>query len=102
MLAMRPHPHAVRLWTLVQIDSYQYRNNTLILFATQYKNDNTTFHRSSAVFGGLRIQKKELFLLEVQSSTDKKLATTQDRQTLQNSEEKQYCQDWMLRLVVNN
>jgi len=33
-------------------------------------------------------------------STDKKLATTQDRQTLQNSDEKQYCQWWILRLVV--
>jgi len=30
------------------------------------------------------------FLLDVQSSADKRLATTQDRQTLQNSDEKQY------------
>jgi len=28
------------------------------------------------------------------------LTTTQDRQTLQNSDEKQYCQYWILRLVV--
>jgi len=27
---------------------------------------------------------------------DKKLATTQDGQALQNSDEKQYCQYWML------
>jgi len=30
--------------------------------------------------------------VDVQFSTDKKLATTQDRQTLQNSDEKQYSQ----------
>jgi len=30
----------------------------------------------------------------------KNLATTQDRQTLQNSDEKQDCQFWILRLVV--
>ena len=30
----------------------------------------------------------------------KKLATTQDRQILQNSDDKQYCQFWILRLVV--
>ena len=33
---------------------------------------------------------------------DKKLATTQDSQTLQNPDKKQYCQYWMLRLVVTN
>jgi len=33
---------------------------------------------------------------------DKKLATTQDSQAMQNSDEKQYCQYWMLRLVVIN
>jgi len=31
---------------------------------------------------------------------DKKLATTQDSQTLQNSDVEQYSQYWMLRLVV--
>jgi len=40
--------------------------------------------------------------LDVQSSTDKKLATTQDRQTLQNSGKMQYCQYWMLRLFVTS
>jgi len=35
------------------------------------------------------------FLLNVQSSSDKKLATTQDRQTLQNSDEKQYCHSYI-------
>jgi len=39
-------------------------------------------------------------LIDVQSSTDKKLAKTQDRQTLQNSDEKQHCQYWILSLVV--
>jgi len=33
---------------------------------------------------------------------DKKLATTQDCLTLQNSDEKQYCQYWMQRLVATN
>jgi len=49
-----------------------------------------------------RTKKKEHYLLDVQSSTDKKLATTQDRQTLQNSDKKQYCQYWMIRLFVTN
>jgi len=31
---------------------YQYSNNTIILFATQYKNWNIAFHRSFAVSGG--------------------------------------------------
>jgi len=26
---------------------YQYRSKTMILFATQYKNDNTAFHRGA-------------------------------------------------------
>jgi len=43
---------------------------------------------------------KKRYLIDVQFSTDKKLATTQDRQTLQNSDEKQYCQYSILRLVV--
>ena len=37
------------------LDSYQYSNNTIILFATQYKNDNPAFHRGSAVSGGLAL-----------------------------------------------
>jgi len=36
------------------------------------------------------------FLLDVQSSTDKKLATTQARQTLQNSDEKQCCHSYIV------
>jgi len=46
------------------------------------------------------MKKKEQYFLDVQFSTDKKLATTQDRQTLQNTVDKQYCQYWILRLVV--
>jgi len=41
-------------------------------------------------------------MLDVQSCTDKKLATTQDRQTLKNSDKKRYYQYWMLRLFVTN
>jgi len=37
-------------------------------------------------------EKKIRYLIAVQFSTDKKLATTQDRRTRQNSDEKQYCQ----------
>jgi len=37
---------------------------------------------------------KNSTLIDVQFSTDKKLATTQDRQTLQNFDEMQYCQYW--------
>jgi len=37
------------------LDSYQYSNNTVILYAAQCKNDNTAFHRSSAVSGGLAL-----------------------------------------------
>jgi len=51
------------------------------------------------------MKKKEQHLLDVQSSTDKKLLTTQDRQTLQlqNSDEKQNCcQYWTVRLVVTS
>jgi len=44
--------------------------------------------------------KKNGTLIDVQFSTVKKLATKQDHQTLQNSDEKQYCQYWILRLVV--
>jgi len=40
------------------------------------------------------------YLIDVQFSTDRKTATTQDRQTLQNSDEKQYCRYWILHLVV--
>jgi len=45
-------------------------------------------------------KKKKRYLIDVQFFTNKKLATTQDRQTLQNFDEKQYCQYWILRLVV--
>ena len=45
-------------------------------------------------------KRKKRYLIDVQLSTDKKLSTTEDRQTLQNFDEKQYCQYWILRLVV--
>jgi len=38
------------------------------------------------------MKKKKRYLIDVQFSTDKKLVTTQDRQRLQKSDEKQYCQ----------
>jgi len=45
-----------RAKTQTSVDSYQYSNNTTILFITQYKNDNNAFHRSSAVSGGLALE----------------------------------------------
>jgi len=45
-------------------------------------------------------EKGKRHLSDVQFSTEKKFATTQHRQTLQNSDEKQYCHYWILRLVV--
>jgi len=47
-----------------------------------------------------RKRMKKRYLIDVQFSTDKKLVTTQDCQTLQNSDEKQYCQYWILGLVL--
>ena len=41
-----------------------------------------------------------VYLLDVQFPTDKKLSTTQARQTLQNTFGKQYCQYWLLHLIV--
>jgi len=50
--------------------------------------------------GFMKKNEKKRDSSDVQFSTDKKLATTQDRQTVQNSDEKQYCQYWILGLVV--
>jgi len=44
--------------------------------------------------------KKKKMVLDVQFPLTKKLATTQDRQILQNSDKKQDCQFWILSLVV--
>ena len=45
-----------------------------------------------------RMKKKEqYFLIDVQSSIDK---SSQDGQTPHNADEKQYCQYWVLHLVV--
>jgi len=49
-----------------------------------------------------RNKKKEQHLLDVHSSIDKNLITMQDRQTLQKSGKKEYCQYWMLCLVFTN
>jgi len=44
--------------------------------------------------------KKKKTVLDVQFPLTKELATTQDRRILQSSDEKQYCQFWILCLVV--
>jgi len=49
-----------------------------------------------------RMKKRKTVLSWCSISTDKKLATTQGRQILQNSDEKQDWQYWILRLVVFN
>jgi len=46
------------------------------------------------------MKKKNTVLIDVKFSADKKFATTQDRHRRQNSDEKQYCQYLILRLVV--
>jgi len=48
-------PVVVNRFPTPSLDSYQYSNNTIILFATQSENNNTTFHWSSAVSGGLAL-----------------------------------------------
>jgi len=45
-------------------------------------------------------RRKKRYLTDDQIYTDQKVATTQDHQTLQNSDEKQYCQYCILRFVV--
>jgi len=45
-------------------------------------------------------KRKKMYLIDVKFSIETKLATTPERQTLQNSDEKQYCEYWILRLVV--
>jgi len=76
-------------------DSYQYSNHTTILCIWAWDRCRSSVWKWLQKKNG-----KEKHLIDVQLSTDKKLATTQDRQTLQNSDEKQYCQYWILRLVV--
>jgi len=44
--------------------------------------------------------KKKKTVLDVQFPLTKKLPTTQDGQIMKNSDEKQDCQFWILRLVV--
>jgi len=48
----------------------------------------------------MNVKEKKTVLIDVQFSTDKNLAATPDRQRLQNSDEKQYCQYWIRHLVV--
>jgi len=79
------------------LGSFQYSNNTTILVHLDLKRDAGRLYESDSI---KRIRMKKRYLIDVQFSIDKKLATTQDRQTRQNSDEKQYSQYWILRLVV--
>jgi len=77
------------------LDSYQWSNNTMILCIWAWERCKPSLWK--------RLRKKneeKRYLIGFQFSADKKVATTQDRQTLQNSDEKQYCQYWILHLVV--
>ena len=42
----------------MQTSGLLYSNNKKILFATQFNNENTAFHRSSAVSGGKGVRKR--------------------------------------------
>jgi len=75
------------------LDSCQYSSNTTILCIWGERDAGCLYE------SGYRKRKKR-YLIDVQLSTDKKLATVQDHQTLQNSDEKQYYQYWILLLVV--
>ena len=78
------------------LDSYQYSNNTTILCIWAWERCSRSLWKWLQ-----KNNEKETkrYLTDVQFCTDKKLAITQDS-TLQNSDEKQYCQHWILRLVV--
>jgi len=73
------------------LDSYQYSNNTKILCIWAWE------RCKSSLWKWLQKQNKNKKVLNWCSI---KLATTQDRQRLQNSDEKQYWQYWILCLVV--
>jgi len=76
------------------LHSYQYSNNTVHLGVREMQD---VFMK---VVTKKKKNEKKRYLVDVQFSTDKKLVTKQDRQTLQNSDGKQYCQYWIPRLVV--
>ena len=77
------------------LGSYQCSNNTTIMCIWAWERFNHSLWKWLQ-----KTNERKRYLIDVQFSTDKKLATTQDRQTQQNSDEKQYCQCWILRLVV--
>jgi len=115
----RPWPRAPRFWspeqlfpmtTQCQFNKFAQRHNFTIYletggnanvysrFLSVHRYNNTTI-LYIWVWERCRPSVWKRYLIDVQFSTDK-LATTQDRQTLQNSDEKQDCQYWILRLVV--
>jgi len=83
-MAQCPLPYA----SVSTLDSYQYSNNTTLLCIWAWE------RCRPSLWKWLRNEwkRKHRYLIDVQFSTDKKLATTQDRQTPQNSDEKQYSQ----------
>ena len=77
------------------LDSHQYNNNTTILCIWAWDAG-----RLYEIGYRKRMKKKKWCLIDVQFYTDKKLATMHDRQTLPNSNERQYFQYWILRLFA--
>jgi len=89
----------IYLWNERQmstLDSYQYSNNTTILCIWAWERCMWYLWK----WLHKRMKKKKWVLNWCSIFPEKKLATTQDRQTLQNFDEKQYCKYWILRLVV--
>ena len=54
----------------MQTSRLLYNNNTIILFITQYKNDNTAFHRSSAVSAALALKPDVMAVLNCEKLID--------------------------------
>jgi len=79
------------------LNSYQYSNNRQYCALECEKDAGRLYDK------GYKKERKrqKTYLIDVQFFTDKMLAT-QDHQTLQNSDEKQYCLYWILCLVVFN
>jgi len=77
------------------LDSCQCSNNMTILCIWAWER-----FRSSVWKRLQKKNEKKKTVHDVQFPLTKKLATTQDRQILQNSDENQDCQFWILRLVV--
>jgi len=78
------------------LDSYQHNNNTTILCIWAWERCRPSVWK----WLQKRLKKKKTVLNWYSNFHRQKLATTQDRQALKNSDERPYCQSCILRLVV--